>query len=355
VFNLPPPSVQPTSPTGHGEVLHLLELPPPQVRATSPTYQNDLPGRGTLWERMGNRRIARGRRRSNRQSFEEPSWETEYYCSLMSLSLSTVSIDSLVAEREAHYARLGYGPELYLELLLRASPAYRLDWNGIPSGYCLMSKDGRLAEFELQQHAWHVKSELFCALTNQLELSGARCFSFNSLLLGLCVEQEWTATVEGTLFRDLSDKLPPDQAVYNEIQLRPATPTDAELIIPHREGVFDSDDECREWISRGHVSVLARSGVFLGMGLLTRVWPNRREHDVGVMIHPDYRHRGYASCVLRTLKERCIAQGMVPTAGCAAENVGSARALHRAGFVSQHSLIVFQRNTPSSLGRSEQS
>ena len=261
----------------------------------------------------------------------------------MSLTLSTVDLASLAGERHGHFARLGEAPELHLELMLLAASAYRVGWKGVPAGYCLQGEDGLLVEFELERHLWPDKSELFGSLSDQLALQGARCFSFDSLLLGLGVKRGWSATVEGPLFRDLADDRGPDPTEHAGLRLRPATIADFSVIAPHREGVFDDDDQCREWILRDRVSVLGRDGQFLGIGLLTRVWNTRTEHDVGVMVHPDHRGRGYASFILRTLKRRCLDRGWRPTAGCSTENVASSRVLHRAGFVSRHSLIRFDR------------
>lgn len=255
----------------------------------------------------------------------------------MTLTVASVPVSFLTPLREAHFARLGEGPELYLELMLRTADAYSLSWKGQPAGYCLRTRDGLLAELELSRSVWSVKSELFSQLVDTLPLSGARVFSFDSLLLGLCFERGWTAVIEGPLFRDLLDRAGPPRNEH--LRLRLATPDDIAAILPHREGVFDTEEECREWVARGCVSVLEGDGRFLGIGLLSRVWPSRPEHDVGVMVHPDHRGRGYASYILRALKRRCLDEGMRPTAGCAAENTASARALSRAGFASQHVLM----------------
>jgi GNAT superfamily N-acetyltransferase len=255
----------------------------------------------------------------------------------MSLTLTTVALASLARERDQHFARLGEGPELHLELMLRTADAHRIEWKGRPAGYCLRGADGLLVELELDREAWPEKSELFGTLCDRLDLKGARCFSFDSLLLGLGVEHGWSATVEGLLFRDLADDRGPDPTPYAGLRLRPATLADVDAIVPHRAGVFDDVDQCREWIRGDHVSVLERDGEFLGIGLLTRVWRTRREHDVGVMVHPDHRGRGLASFILRTLKRQCLDLGMRPTAGCAAGNLASARALLRGGFLSRHS------------------
>lgn len=260
----------------------------------------------------------------------------------MDLTPTPVPVASLDRAREAHFARLGEGPELYLELLLRKANAYRLDWGGQPAGYCVRTEDGLLAELELERPAWAAQSEIFAEVADRLDLRGARCFSFDSLLLGLCVERGWVATVDGRLFRDLLDERGP--AGHENLTLRPAMPADVDCILPHREGVFESEDECREWVARGHVSVLERDTTFLGIGLVTRVWPERPEHDVGVMIHPSHRGLGYASFILRALKRRCLDCDVRPIAGCAAKNAESMRALRRAGFASQHSLLTFHRS-----------
>lgn len=269
----------------------------------------------------------------------------------MSLTLTEVPLASLAAARDAHFARLGEGPELYVELLLRTGRAHSLDWCGRSAGYCIASADGRLAELDLQRDAWRVGAALFAALADQLELRWARCFSFDSLLLGLCFELGWTPTIEGRLFRDLLDECGPAEPMQAQLRLRAATSGDTPLIVPYRDGVFDTDDECREWIDRGFVSVLEREGALLGIGLLSPVWPTRLERDVGVMVHPDHRGHGHAAHILRALKRRCLDQGTRPTAGCAVDNVASRRALNRAGFRSQFSLLKFERPGAGSASR----
>lgn len=257
----------------------------------------------------------------------------------MSLVVSAVGLSSLADERAAHFARLGEGPELFLELMLRTAAAWRIDWRGRRAGYCLSSADRLLVELDLERPLGAEGPHVFGALCRRLALRGAWCPSFDSLLLGLGHGVGWTSAVEGPLFRDLADDRGPAPTEHPGLRLRPAVAADVDAILPHRADVFGDDEECREWVGRDLVSVLERDGQFLGIGLLTRVWGTRREHDVGVMVHPDHRGRGYASFVLRSLKRRCLDLGMRPTAGCSRENVASAAALRRAGFVSRHGLL----------------
>lgn len=159
----------------------------------------------------------------------------------MSLHLSVVPLTELESERQSHFLRLGEGPELYVELLLRTGTAHRLHWNEQPAGYCLSSSDGLVAELELARSCWSDRGALFMSLVQQLGLRGARCFSFDSLLLTLCVEQNWSVHIEGPLFRDLLDESGPvPREGIEGLELRPATPEDIPTILEHREGVFES-------------------------------------------------------------------------------------------------------------------
>ncbi len=259
----------------------------------------------------------------------------------MALLLSTVAVDALATERDDHYARLGEAPELVLELMLSTAVAYRIAWNGRHLGYAIHAADGLLLELELLEGPGSL--EVFGSLADRLRLGGAWCFSFDARLLALGARRGWSSTVDGTLFRDLADSRGPEPHEHVGRRLRPATLADVPAIAPFRAGVFDDEEQCREWIRRERVSVLERSGDFLGIGLLTRVWPTRTEHDVGVMVHPDHRGVGHASFILRALKRHCLDRGWRPTAGCATENVASSRALQRAGFVSRHSLLRLER------------
>jgi len=197
-----------------------------------------------------------------------------------------------------------------------------------------------MVELDLLPTVWAEKTALFEELWGALSLSKAYCFSFDSLLLGLCVERKLTASVDGLLFRRLLDEQGP--APRPKLTLRPGRASDAALILPHREGVFETEAEVHQYLQQERITVLERSGTFLGVGLVTPVWPARRERDLGVLVHPDHRGQGYATFLLRTLKRRCLDQGLRPTAGCAASNVSSWRAIISAGFASEHSLFAFE-------------
>ena len=124
------------------------------------------------------------------------------------------------------------------------------------------------------------------------------------------------------------------------LAFRPARPTDVAEILPHRHGVFDDDGQVATWIDRGWVVVLEGPAGWLGVGLESPVWPHGPERDVGVLVHPDHRRQGHGERILRYVKRRCLDRGLIPTGGCAVENLASRRALGRAGFACQHRLVI---------------
>jgi GNAT superfamily N-acetyltransferase len=261
------------------------------------------------------------------------------------LTLHPVPLAALAGARQAHFARLGSAPELYLELMLPGGAAFRLEWQGQDAGYGLLGEDRCLLELELAPAEWTSGPELLAAVVRQLRVPQVRCFSFDSLLLGLCLELGFMPAVEGCLCRELLEAegpvLPPG------LVFRAARPEDGPALLPHRHGVFDDDGQVATWIDRGWVVVLEGPAGWIGVGLVSPVWPHGPERDVGVLVHPDHRRQGQGERILRHLKRWCLDRGLTPTAGCAVDNQASRRALARAGFAFQHRLLRFScRSAP---------
>lgn len=259
----------------------------------------------------------------------------------MSLGLLPVSLSSLSDARQAHFHRLREAPELYIELMLAGASAYLLTWKGRNEGYCVVSGDGCLLEIDLAKNAWQECTKAFRELDTALQLTGVRCYSFDSLLLGSCLELGWVPRIEGCLYRDLLEI--DNSPLPGGLTFRLARAADADAIRPHREGVFEDDCQVDEWIAHGRVHVLEANNGWIGIGLVSPVWAFGTERDVGVMVAPQHRNQGYGALICRTLMRRCMEHDLRPTGGCAVENTASRRTLSRAGFASQHQLLFFER------------
>ena len=82
-----------------------------------------------------------------------------------------------------------------------------------------------------------------------------------------------------------------------------------------------------------------RARDLVGCGITTRVIPGCDALDVGMVVAVVERGSGLGDMTAAHLAERCVATGDRPIAGCAVGNVASRRALERAGFRSDHTLV----------------
>jgi len=62
--------------------------------------------------------------------------------------------------------------------------------------------------------------------------------------------------------------------------------------------------------------------------------------DVGMVVARAYRGRGLGSSMLMRLKQYCYAAGWQPICSCAADNHASKKAIEKAGFISEHSMVT---------------
>lgn len=254
----------------------------------------------------------------------------------MTLQIEPTTLLQLQTHRQGHFARLQQPPELYVELLVPTSAACDLRVPEGPAGHVLVTPDGTLIELALTAAGCRRKEELFLELCQALRIRRAFCYSFDSTLISVCVASGAAAVAHGMLWRDY---VPGQFASLPS--LRPAVERDIEAILPHRENLFDTEEQVLEWVRSGWTYVLDEGKELVGVGLCSPVWPGTPQRDVGVMVHPARRGLGHGQRIIASLAERCLRQGLVPTAGCAQDNVASQRTLLRAGFVSRHSVIRF--------------
>jgi GNAT superfamily N-acetyltransferase len=265
------------------------------------------------------------------------SGATEGSATDMDLDIHPTTVDAVTPSRRRHFGDLHFAPELFLELMVPGSNAYTLSMNGVESGHVLVTSDGCLIELALGRTLRRHEEEHFASICRELHLRHVRAYSCDGALVSLCLERGACVSVEGRLFRDfLPGQLTPLPT------LRPATLKDVETLVPIRDGVFDEEAQVARWVEAGWVFVLEEADEFRGAGLRSPVWSDRLERDIGVLVHPEHRGKGYGSRILARLAQDCLREGLVPTAGCATDNLASRRALGRAGFTSHHALLSFR-------------
>ena len=63
--------------------------------------------------------------------------------------------------------------------------------------------------------------------------------------------------------------------------------------------------------------------------------------DIGMIVSPDHRKKGYGTYLLHKAKTIALDQGQTPICSCEKENIGSLKSIHNCGFRSIHQLLTF--------------
>lgn len=252
---------------------------------------------------------------------------------------SLTSLADMAPLRAARFESLTALPELYVELSVRRSAVYAIEKEGVV-GY-VTALDSTLTElFLIPEHRTRADAILDAAI-EALDLKHAWACTFDPLALVACTSASRPYKVLGLSFRTLNPvALPTPEPVPEE---RLATPADVDRVrAANHPEVFDDPADIPAWLENGWVTLFELSGEVAGFGLCTPAGPDTLACDIGIRVCPPHQRRGLGAWIVQRMAARAQGLGLVPTAGCAIENLVSRRTLERAGFVADHRLLQFE-------------
>jgi GNAT superfamily N-acetyltransferase len=247
-----------------------------------------------------------------------------------------VPVDRVPAELRARYLdSLALPQELFVEMLVQAGTAWRVG----DDGYAVVH-DGRVVELLPPTSVDDAPEALLAAVSRRAGAARVLCKSFDRWLLFAALAGPAKVTCEGLMFRRFGDAAPrPVKGTH----VRTAGRGDVAAIMNVSDGFFVDGDEVRAYLEQGGVLLLEDvAGALLAVGIFKPVIEGRVDVDVGMVTAPAHRGRGFGTAVVAAVKAACIARGLHPVCGCAADNVASRRALERAGFVAEHRLLTIE-------------
>jgi GNAT superfamily N-acetyltransferase len=125
------------------------------------------------------------------------------------------------------------------------------------------------------------------------------------------------------------------------ISARLATGKDALTILSIHDGFFGDFSEVKSYLDEdGLFLYFAADGAAVGCGILKRITSDQNYFDIGMVVAPDHRRKTIGSHIISRLKNHCLQLGYQPVCGCAWGNESSRGALEKAGFVSEHNLVI---------------
>ena len=77
-------------------------------------------------------------------------------------------------------------------------------------------------------------------------------------------------------------------------------------------------------------------------GHAKKIWHNRNDYDIGMIVAEKYRNQGLGTYIVTKLKEYCDRHNQVPVCACPYLNNTSKKTLEKAGFITRHRVIRFE-------------
>ncbi len=250
----------------------------------------------------------------------------------MTLSVVPAAFADLHDLRATYLASLPEPQEFHCERLSRQGQPFLLVQADEVRGYAITDGASILVEFHTTDCG------LFGPFVEHTGVRRVLCKSFDEPLRDACVRRAARATTKGLLFRKIVDPgFTPDPA----IQVRIAHEQDIPAVMAANDGFFGDDAEALDYARAGQLFLYETASALAGCGLLQRVTPDREVYDIGMMVTPGQRRRGFGRHIVQHLVSLCLTAGKRPIAGCSVENRASQKCLESAGFRSEHQLIEF--------------
>lgn len=253
------------------------------------------------------------------------------------ISLETITTDELDSFRRLYLSRLPHFQDYFLECLVQQSQAWALICAHKKAGY-VTTYDNTLTELMIGKPYISLISEHFNHILQQLKVKVIWCKSFDELLNRLCIESRFASTIEGILFREYHTAFIKES---RGLKMRVGVEEDLGFLLEQQDEVFDPKEALLESIHKDEVYIFEKENIIVGVGFFTRIHPLFPYYDIGVWTRPLYRQQGIATEILLELKNMCIRKSLVPVCGCAADNAASQKAIQKAGFLGNHTLLRY--------------
>lgn len=196
------------------------------------------------------------------------------------------------------------------------------------------SMDKTILEFYLMPAYRPGGAETFRSLIDESGASHVVARSNDALLSALLWEHCEDLHVRSLHFRLVFSPTLPNPG----LTWRPAEESDLQRL--HQ--VF-SDPECRpfhwtdddltkKYLEEDSFVVFESGENLVGVGVMYRTVFQPRYVDLGMVVAPGERQKGYGSFIVQETTRECLSRNLKPAVGCSSDNVPSRRTLERAGY-----------------------
>ncbi len=210
------------------------------------------------------------------------------------------------------------------------------------AGHFCIGSDNTLLRFHLMENYQAQAQEIFRWVISTYGIQQAITSTIEPLYFSLCLATQNSITLHSYLFRDHARlELP---SGLSKSSFRNAEKTELDDLVRFYRAKTEGSGE---WIEGFLRERLNREEVFVWYDRQTLVAtgeciPSQKQPpyaDLGMIVAPSYRGRGLGSSMLIQLKQHCYEMGWKPICSCAADNLASKKAIEKAGFISEQSMV----------------
>lgn len=214
------------------------------------------------------------------------------------------------------------------------------------AGYCAVTSEGVLLQFYVRLPFIVASPGILNHVISERGVSKAVASTADPAFLSICLDRQKTVTVHTILYQMIS-KQPEDRPLSVGISFDPLEKAALEAAVAFQLSCLDDKDALANWlqsysgrlIDREELLLLRRGDEWLGLGEFRRSESQPGVVDLGMMVGPEHRRRGWGTTILSRLATMATAERLRPICSTTVDNQASQQAILRAGFVSCHRMM----------------
>lgn len=258
------------------------------------------------------------------------------------MEIRKTTIEQIDKFRTAYLNSLPQFQELFLEFMISDSDCYIFQLDTKEIGYAIIHNGNTLIEFYLLDGYISQSNLYFTKALNVLSVKDIYCKSFDALLLSNCLLNGFSYSLLGVLYRDfISNRIKRDV----EVRMQKVDAISISFLLGQDSSIkelFETEEQLAHFIRHENVFNFFKNEDFIGCGMVLRTNRNWDYCDLGVWVEPSNRGNSLGAQILMNLREFAISKKMLPSCGCAIDNIASQKTIEKCGFVSKYKLINFK-------------
>jgi len=226
------------------------------------------------------------------------------------------------------------------------SPHWEIRMDGEQAGYYAANDEGALLQFYVRPDFEKHGRTLFDHVIAQDSLTKAVVSSIDPSYLSFCLDVQKSLSVHTYLYEVHTD-VRPSHPKAEGLDFRLIEAPELDRTIVFQQTCLGSDKDLSSWlrgysgnlIERRELFVLCRDDEWLGTGECRKSDSQEGVTDLGMMVSPGHRRKGWATYILTRLRVHSSAAGQRAICSTTVENVGAQKAIIRSGFISRHRIM----------------